>query len=63
MKDSHELARLCTLDLGREVTSDDVRGYLLVGAGYLTHRFSADEISDIGATLIKELDADGKQRG
>lgn len=52
--DSIELARLCTLDIGREVTSDEVRSYLLVGERALG-RFSGDEQWDIQATVLKEL--------
>lgn len=51
-----ELARVCTMDIGREVTAAEVRGYLLGGAAALG-RFSDEERSDIQATLFKELDA------
>jgi hypothetical protein len=54
MKDSHELARLCTLDIGQEVTSDEVRSYLLAGEEAL-ERFSPEDRQEIAATLIKEL--------
>jgi hypothetical protein len=54
--DSHELARLCTLDLGREVTSEHVRAYLLVGDVALkVCGFTDAECSDIFATIAKEL--------
>lgn len=52
-KDSVELARLCTLDLGREITSDEVRTYLL--AGTYPERLTDEERSDMQATLFKEL--------
>lgn len=54
--DARELARLCTLDLGRTVTEQDVRAYLLLGDIALTTRgFTEEECSDIFATLAKEL--------
>lgn len=54
--DSHELARLCTLDIGKPVTSEDVRSYLLVGDAALKARgFTDEECSDIFATIVKEL--------
>lgn len=54
MKDSQEIARLCTLDLGKEVTSDEVRNFLIAGERALD-RFSPEERSDIAATIMKEL--------
>jgi hypothetical protein len=54
MKDSHELARLCSLDIGQEVTADEVRNYLLVGERAL-ERFSPEDRRDLFATLAKEL--------
>lgn len=49
-----DLARLCTADLGREVTSLDVVTYLTEGTAGL-ERFTPEERSDIRATLIKEM--------
>ncbi len=54
LPDSHELARLCSLDIGQTVTSNDVRNYLLIGASALEH-FAPEQQRDIAATLLKEL--------
>lgn len=53
-KDLQELARLCTLDSGVEVTSADVRRYLLVGGAALG-RFSPEDRHEIVSTLLKEM--------
>lgn len=53
MKDSHELARLCTLDLGTTITSEDVRTYLLTGR--FPEHLTTEEQSDMMATVLKEL--------
>jgi hypothetical protein len=59
MKDSHELARLCSLDIGKEVTSEDVRALLLSQSGgrdsEVLGRFTEFERQEINATLLKEL--------
>jgi hypothetical protein len=58
MPDSRELARLCTLDLGREITGDDIRRYLLLGdVVFRAQGFTPEEISDILATVVKAMDA------
>jgi hypothetical protein len=54
VKDSIELARLCTMDLGKPVTPEEVRSYLLIGDLALA-RFTEAERADIFATLAKEL--------
>lgn len=56
VKDSAELARLCSLDIGRQVHPEDVRRFLLIGPAILWQRgYTEAEISDIRATLIKEM--------
>jgi hypothetical protein len=55
LPDLYELARLCSLDIGKEVTSDEIRGYLFVGAKALD-RFSSYDRQEIAMTIIKELD-------
>ncbi len=62
LPDSHELARLCSLDIGQTVTSDDVRNYLLIGKSALS-RFSPDDAVGIAATLLKEMCAALDPRG
>lgn len=53
--DAAELARLCSLDLGKTVTEQDVKAYLLIGDIALTTRgFSKEEVGDIFATIAKE---------
>lgn len=49
-----ELARLCTLDLGQEITRAEVQGALLVG--FYPVRLSPEERSDMFCTLVKEMD-------
>ena len=58
--DSYELARLCTIDCGREVASEDVRSYLLVGARALG-RFTSEERHEIEHTILKELSRETDQ--
>lgn len=56
--DSHELARLCSLDIGREVTSNDIRTYLIAGMGALEppmNHFTPEEADEIAATVVKEM--------
>lgn len=56
VREATELARLCALDIGKAVTAEDVRAYLLVGEIALTARgFTTDECRDIFATLVKEM--------
>lgn len=52
--DSANLARLCSLDSGVEVSADDVRNYLLTGDAALEH-FDAEAQHEIRMTLLKEL--------
>lgn len=49
-----ELARLCSADLGQEITRGDVHRMLLFG--FYPERLCAEEKSDVQCTLIKELD-------
>jgi hypothetical protein len=48
------LARLCTLDLGQEITRAEVHAFIL--CQYFPARLTADEQNDMFATVIKELD-------
>jgi hypothetical protein len=51
-----KLARLCSLDIGKEVLPGDVYGIMQFGDDYdkdLT-RFTQEERNDIMATIIKE---------
>jgi hypothetical protein len=56
--DLKELARLCTLDLGKEVLPGDVYGITMFGDDYDKDRtrFTDAERNDINATIFKELD-------
>jgi len=49
-----ELARLCSLDLGRSITSAEVHAFILFG--FYPKRLNIDERNDMCATIIKELD-------
>lgn len=49
------IARLCSLDIGKEVLPGDVYGFTLFGMEYEGFaRFTTEEIADIVATIIKE---------
>jgi hypothetical protein len=51
-----ELARLITLDIGKEFLPGDVYGLMLFGIDYEgLKRFNTEEVGDILATYIKEL--------
>lgn len=52
-KNLTELARLVSLDIGKEVTPAEVRAYLL--AGDYPERLDDEDRSDMRATLFKEL--------
>lgn len=56
-KDLKELARLCTLDIGKEVLPGDIYGFLMFGDEYDKDRkrFTQEEWNDIFATLAKEV--------
>lgn len=54
-----ELARLCSLDLGREVSAETIRDYLAHGdfddLRPVWNGYSDDDIAEIKATLMKEI--------
>lgn len=51
------IARLCTLDIGKEVLPGDVYGFMNFGKEYDTDnkRFTKEERIDIMATIMKEI--------
>lgn len=50
------VAQMCSLDIGKEVLPGDVYGFLLFGMDYEGFsRFNTEEVSDIVATIIKEM--------
>jgi hypothetical protein len=53
LKDSAELARRCSEDLGQMILPDEVRDYLSFGV--FPERLSEDDRRDMQATLYKEL--------
>jgi hypothetical protein len=56
LPDSVELARLASLDLGKDVTSDHIRAYLLIGLKGLTAAgFDLEDAEEIQATVLKEM--------
>jgi hypothetical protein len=53
-KDTTELARRCTLDIGQEVTPQEVRNYLLIGDVAL-YRFSTEDRQELAVTIVQAL--------
>ena len=55
-----ELARLCSLDIGRKVEPEEVQRFFSIGEYKLGdptwafERFNTEDVSDIVATIIKE---------
>lgn len=49
-----ELARICSRDLGREITQGDIQAAFM--GGVFPERLTKEEQSDMFCTLVKEMD-------